>query len=275
MQKLIPRDGHKMITSQVMKKIATDANLPLDMIEKDYVLGWMLYGISQSSIANKIIFKGGTALSKIYFPMNWRLSEDLDFSVIKKNQNWEEFILEIKENLPKIVSSKSDIPIKGSKGPFTNEGYLQSRLQYRGPIDGGRIKIEITSEEEEVGPTHMISIPKIPEEYDYPDFQINAYTLENIFAEKLRSIIQRGKIRDYYDVWRLLNKGEKPNVELFLKKCETEKIKYAGIDQFFPNEQIESLPKFLPSITKMTNGEIDLEIILSELRESLEKIRGL
>lgn len=264
-----------MITSQVMKKIATETKLPLDMIEKDYVLGWMLYGISQSSMANKIIFKGGTALSKIYFPMDWRLSEDLDFSVVKKNQNWEEFMPEIKENLPKIVSSKSDIPIKVSKDPFTNDGYLQSRLQYRGPIDGGRIKIEITSEEEEIGPTQIISIPKIPKEYDYPDFKINVYTLENIFAEKLRSIIQRGKIRDYYDVWRLLSKGEKPNIDLFLKKCEVEKIEYTGIEQFFPKDQIELLPEFLPSITRMTNDEIDLQIILSELRGSLEKVKGL
>jgi hypothetical protein len=33
------------------------------------------------------------------------------------------------------------------------------------------------------------------------------YALEEILAEKLRSILQRGKARDYYDVWRLL--GEK------------------------------------------------------------------
>jgi len=51
-----------------------------------------------------------------------------------------------------------------------------------------------------------------------------AYALEEILAEKLRSILQRGKARDYYDVWRLL--GEKREAfdraaarRLFFQKC--------------------------------------------------------
>ena len=31
------------------------------MLEKDYVLGWILYGISESSIGQRLAFKGGTA----------------------------------------------------------------------------------------------------------------------------------------------------------------------------------------------------------------------
>ena len=33
------------------------------------------------------------------------------------------------------------------------------------------------------------------------------YALEELLAEKMRSILQRGKARDYYDVWRLLKEG--------------------------------------------------------------------
>ena len=33
------------------------------------------------------------------------------------------------------------------------------------------------------------------------------YTLEELLAEKMRSILQRGKARDYYDVLRLLKEG--------------------------------------------------------------------
>ena len=258
-----------------MKQRALDLDLTLSMIEKDYVLGWVLYGISQSSMANKLIFKGGTALSKIYFPDEWRLSEDLDFSVAKDNKNWQEFILEIQENLPKIITPKSDISIKVPKTPHTNELYLQCRLKYRSPVDGGQIKIDITREDTEADLTHVISVPKIPKEYDYPDFKINVYTLENIFAEKLITVIQRGKIRDYYDVWKLLAKGEKPNVDLFLKKCKISEINYSGIDQFFLANRLKVLPESLPQISRQTSEKIDLQIIFSELRENLEKINGL
>ncbi|MEW6603112.1 MAG: nucleotidyl transferase AbiEii/AbiGii toxin family protein [Thermoproteota archaeon] len=54
----------------------------MDLVEKDYVLGWILYGICSSSISDKLTFKGGTSLSKVYFPGRWRMSEDLDFTLL-------------------------------------------------------------------------------------------------------------------------------------------------------------------------------------------------
>src|SRR5699024_7845235 len=33
-----------------------------------------------SPLADHLVFKGGTALSKLYFPEIWRFSEDLDFT---------------------------------------------------------------------------------------------------------------------------------------------------------------------------------------------------
>jgi len=49
-------------------------------IEKDYVLGWVLYAISQHPSASKWVFKGGTCLKKCFFE-TYRFSEDLDFTI--------------------------------------------------------------------------------------------------------------------------------------------------------------------------------------------------
>ena len=52
------------------------------MIEKDYVLGWLLWGIgSDPVLGQKWIFKGGTCLKKCYIE-TYRFSEDLDFTVL-------------------------------------------------------------------------------------------------------------------------------------------------------------------------------------------------
>ena len=52
-----------------------------DVIEQDYVLSWVLYGISRvEKLKSTLVFKGGTALKKCYFG-NYRFSQDLDFSV--------------------------------------------------------------------------------------------------------------------------------------------------------------------------------------------------
>lgn len=72
-----------MISGAALRTLASEKKIALDLIEKDYLLGWILFGVSQSTINKKIVFKGGTALSKIYYPFNWRISEDLDFTAIK------------------------------------------------------------------------------------------------------------------------------------------------------------------------------------------------
>jgi predicted nucleotidyltransferase component of viral defense system len=53
-----------------------------DVVEKDYVLGWVLWGIgTEPVLAERWIFKGGTCLKKCYIE-TYRFSEDLDFSVL-------------------------------------------------------------------------------------------------------------------------------------------------------------------------------------------------
>ena len=58
-----------IISKQELRSEARKRKVSLDLIEKDYVLGWALCAISCSGFASKISFKGGTALSKIYFPV--------------------------------------------------------------------------------------------------------------------------------------------------------------------------------------------------------------
>ena len=63
--------------------LAAAANLGLlpNVVEKDYVLGWLLAGIfNHPALAEKWVFKGGTCLKKCYFE-TYRFSEDLDFTL--------------------------------------------------------------------------------------------------------------------------------------------------------------------------------------------------
>jgi len=68
-----------MIEPREISNTASKKKLREVQIEKDYIIGWFLRGISKNKILNEmLIFKGGTALRKIYFD-DFRLSEDLDF----------------------------------------------------------------------------------------------------------------------------------------------------------------------------------------------------
>ena len=59
-----------MIDRRELLERARERKLTLGMIGKDYVLGWFLFGLSG---VGGLTFKGGTALSKVYFPRIWRL----------------------------------------------------------------------------------------------------------------------------------------------------------------------------------------------------------
>jgi len=67
-----------------VRKILEDhrKKYPVDwsLIEQDYALSWMLYGISKvPKLQEHLVFKGGTCLKKSYFG-DYRFSQDLDFS---------------------------------------------------------------------------------------------------------------------------------------------------------------------------------------------------
>jgi len=58
-------------------------SLPWEVLERDYLLSWILAGIGRvDSLRETLVFKGGTALKKCYFG-DYRFSEDLDFSGVE------------------------------------------------------------------------------------------------------------------------------------------------------------------------------------------------
>ena len=70
-----------MISRSELQRLANREKVALGTLEKDYVLTEVLKALSRViSLSDILVFKGGTALRKIYFT-DWRYSEDLDFTV--------------------------------------------------------------------------------------------------------------------------------------------------------------------------------------------------
>ena len=57
-----------MIKAGEIQQIANRLGIRDTQIEKDYIIGWILKGVSNNKyLKERLIFKGGTALRKIYF----------------------------------------------------------------------------------------------------------------------------------------------------------------------------------------------------------------
>src|SRR5258706_14666543 len=72
--------------SQMLKSLARERGVALEILQKDYALSYLLAGIAQTpGFGDQIVLKGGTALKKLYYA-NYRFSEDLDYSTLKLTQ---------------------------------------------------------------------------------------------------------------------------------------------------------------------------------------------
>jgi len=87
-----------------------------------------------------------------------------------------------------------------------------------------RIKIDITKKENEAVLLPLEKRKIIHPYSDDCDAEVLTYSLEEIFAEKIRSLFQRTRPRDLYDVWYL------SKLELDVSGIILKKFKFKGVD---------------------------------------------
>jgi hypothetical protein len=128
------------------------------IVEKDYVLGWILAGINaHEEISERWVFKGGTCLKKCYFE-TYRFSEDLDFTLPDESRINEEFLRSVLKDVAGWVAEQSGLSIPAAQLSFdiyeNPRGRIncQGKIGYRGPVSpasGGwpKIKLDLTADE--------------------------------------------------------------------------------------------------------------------------------
>ncbi|MGB8725372.1 MAG: nucleotidyl transferase AbiEii/AbiGii toxin family protein [Terriglobales bacterium] len=222
--------------------LAAAANLGLlpNVVEKDYVLGWVLAGIfNHPVLAQHWVFKGGTCLKKCYFE-TYRFSEDLDFTLTDESHLNVDFLLGIFREVSSWVYEQTGIELPPDKLHFEvfqnrrGRPAGQGRISYRGPIaptsgDLPRIKLDLTVDEVLVLPP--VDRPVSHPYSDAPEGGIVAgcYSYEEVFAEKMRALAERARPRDLYDVINLFRHDEFHPAAPVIHDVLTKKCTFKGI----------------------------------------------
>jgi len=213
--------------------------LSANAIEKDYVINWILAGIANSKILReKWIFKGGTCLKKCYFEA-YRFSEDLDFTIIDAAHINRNFLITEFRNVSNWIYEESGIEIPAdhmqfeeSKNPRGNIS-IAGKLAYKGPLQRrahmSTIKLDLTNDELMVRQPVWRNVHHSYSDLHAEKLKILTYSIEEIFAEKLRALVERMRPRDLYDVIHLhKDKRWSPNHKIVLdvlsKKCKFKNI---------------------------------------------------
>lgn len=230
-----------MIDRDELLALADDTGLTPQVVEKDYILGWLLAAINANAeLSSTWVFKGGTCLKKCYFE-TYRFSEDLDFTLKDEVHLDEDFLIarftEISEWL--YEEAGIEIPVdrlkfdiyKNPRGKLSCEG----RVYYQSFFVSGKkrlpkIKLDLTADEVLVMPPS-----RQPVFHSYSDMPANGifvecYDYPEVFGEKVRALGERGRPRDLYDVINLYRNDHLP-ASAVVRDVLDQKCVYKGIER--------------------------------------------
>jgi predicted nucleotidyltransferase component of viral defense system len=197
-----------VISKQELLQARAEWQLDLGVIEKDYVLGWVLAAIAvEPALAQTWIFKGGTCLRKCYYE-TYRFSEDLDFTIVDGGPADPEQLSEIFLRVASWLREQSGVELLLDERTFVRRQNLrgapttQARIAYNSPNPRStppKLKLDLTGDEVLV---ERPVVRRIVHPYGdrLPDEGVRCYSLSELAAEKTRALAQRCRPRDLYDV---------------------------------------------------------------------------
>ncbi len=264
-----------MITDRELRRIAGRFDLGVGQAEHEYAMLCVLDALGQTAmVSDTFCLKGGTALRLIYFD-DWRHSVDLDFSVLPAFPS-DSLRMHVERWFAQ-VGVVHGLAVRLVDFHRAN-GAARMRAQFVGPLDHpSRFLFDVTLDE-------PVLLPPQRREVVLPFFPalrplVLTYALEEILAEKMRSILQRGKARDYYDVWRLLKeKKTAPDLSLtrslLEQKCRHKGLEVADAQAFLTPQHLEEAEVYWERdlVRQVAPQSLpDWAAVVAELTDSLEQ----
>jgi predicted nucleotidyltransferase component of viral defense system len=276
---------------------AREQGVPQHVVEKDYALSYVLAGLSSHpQLADALVFKGGTALKKLFFG-DYRFSEDLDFSAREAPKDGE-----LEQALR--AAAHQTTTLLTAHGPFALEieryterephphGQDAFMIRVRFPWHPSplcRIKVEVTHDE-----PILLAPEKRSLIHGYEGEELVAdvccYQLDEIVAEKLRTLLQthqriivrgwsRQHARHYYDLWRILEDlrhalhGDQVGA-ILRKKCGHRGVAFQRLDDFFTDELVDGARvNWEASLATVVVGDLpDWDYVLERLKALLGQL---
>jgi predicted nucleotidyltransferase component of viral defense system len=233
----------RVITNREIALLAGEWGLRHDVVEKDYVLGWLLAGIAHHPVTSQWAFKGGTCLRKCWFE-TYRFSEDLDFTVSPDDiepAHLNVIFAEIADWLEnacglKIQFEESSFRIRRNR---RDNATIEGRIGYNGPLatpTPPKVKLDLTSDEAIVMPLELRPILHPFSDVDTPGHpgahlaDVLTYPLPELMGEKLRALAERCRPRDLYDVIHMYRHPDLLGRDSDVAHVLEQKCVHAGID---------------------------------------------
>lgn len=182
---------------EVCRTIAVRYGLPLQFVVKEFHIMDAIGLIANfsSTKPESLVFKGGTALNKVYLGKMQRFSEDADFDLVGRgaSQNAVRFCKEL-------ASSMSGYKVEEFRKVHDT---VQFYCKYESPIGTDHIRIDISPKR--LKTARPISSKTAASEFAHSSVSgLMVYSIEDLTARKLNALATRSEGKDLYDCYAAL-----------------------------------------------------------------------
>ena len=172
--------------------------------ENEVVLTYLLQLMAERGILDKLAFKGGTCLRKMFIGSGGRFSTDLDFTRVEEHDH-QDVILDMMEAFEQ--------PFHGLRFDVPDDSYYETQDGLSWGVNpvyahdwnaGGQSQIRLQVSRREVPTLSPSRNAQCVQSYfrhlPFDPVDITCLALPEIIAEKIRACYQRSKARDIYDL---------------------------------------------------------------------------
>ena len=248
------------ITLERLKIISGREGFNILMIEKDYLVTYLLYLIRN---VEGIYFKGGTALHKIILNHE-RLSEDLDFTLTRN-------VGEVVKDIESVI--KESIFNKITRGKDV-DNFVRLIVHYKLFHEEGTIFIDLNERGKLILKPVKYQINHFYKDI-IPDFSVMCMNKDEILAEKFAAAATRYRARDYADLYFIAKKGIEINLDITEKKFKEDDKQFEKMDIFKKTNKI--YPNWKKDLTPILRNMLDFKEVMNflanyyKLKEEKEK----
>jgi len=228
-----------MITQEQIESLSKLYYIDSFTIKREYLQLVFLSHLYQRKEAKHIYFKGGTAIRLLF--ESPRFSEDLDFSTTYNKKEIKKIVKDIEKSI------QQEIPKLQILSLYSGKETERFRIKYQ--PDKNKYPLTVRLDFHQVKKVGKIAISPLLTKFPIVIFPLISHlSAEAILEEKINALATRGKGRDFFDVWYLLEKGT-PHP----KKIDREKI-LKKIKQLSPSNLNRDLAQFLPKSQRQIVG---------------------
>lgn len=231
------------------KELAKESGLTQLELYQRFMFERILERISVSKYNNNFILKGGLLLSAM-LGIKSRSTRDMDISIKGIDVSQEKMLGILNEILSIDLNDKVRFDVVNITDIRADDEYGGNKYHLVGRLENLKVALEVDiSTGDEITPKELnfeyVSI------FENKKIYIDTYNIETILAEKIETILRRGKyntrMKDYFDVYFFLMKLRKDiNLEIFKQALNNTLRKREAFDYY---------KDYRPILNGLTNDE--------------------